>query len=132
MIVADLAAAVRDAAAHAQPGDVVLLSPACSSFDMFRNYAERGKAFKSLVQEPYERWLAVDKWIFFSVVALLAVGMTMVLSTSYLYAQERFGDGIYFFRKQLIAMGAGLVCLGRLLADAVGALSPFRLSACWQ
>jgi UDP-N-acetylmuramoylalanine--D-glutamate ligase len=49
VIVTDLAAAVRDAAAHARPGDVVLLSPACSSFDMFRNYAERGKAFKSLV-----------------------------------------------------------------------------------
>ena len=50
VIVADLAAAVADAAAHAQPGDVVLLSPACSSFDMFRDYAERGKAFKSLVR----------------------------------------------------------------------------------
>ena len=50
VIVADLAAAVGDAAAHAQPGDVVLLSPACSSFDMFRDYAERGKAFKSLVR----------------------------------------------------------------------------------
>ena len=45
-----LAAAVRDAAAHARPGDVVLLSPACASFDMFANYAERGRAFKSLVQ----------------------------------------------------------------------------------
>ena len=50
VLVDDLAAAVRDAAAHAEPGDVVLFSPACSSFDMFRNYAERGKAFKSLVQ----------------------------------------------------------------------------------
>jgi UDP-N-acetylmuramoylalanine--D-glutamate ligase len=49
VIVQDLPAAVADAAAHAQSGDVVLLSPACSSFDMFRNYAERGKAFKSLV-----------------------------------------------------------------------------------
>jgi UDP-N-acetylmuramoylalanine--D-glutamate ligase len=50
VLVDDLAAAVRDAAAHAQPGDVVLLSPACSSFDQFRNYAERGKTFKNLVQ----------------------------------------------------------------------------------
>jgi UDP-N-acetylmuramoylalanine--D-glutamate ligase len=48
--VGDMEAAVRDAFAHAQPGDVVLLSPACSSFDMFRNYAERGQIFKSLVQ----------------------------------------------------------------------------------
>jgi UDP-N-acetylmuramoylalanine--D-glutamate ligase len=50
VVVQNLEAAVRDAAAHARPGDVVLLSPACSSFDMFRNYAERGKAFKNLVQ----------------------------------------------------------------------------------
>jgi UDP-N-acetylmuramoylalanine--D-glutamate ligase len=50
VIVESLEAAVRDAASHARPGDVVLLSPACSSFDMFRNYAERGKAFKSLVR----------------------------------------------------------------------------------
>jgi UDP-N-acetylmuramoylalanine--D-glutamate ligase len=51
VIVDDLRAAVRDAAAHAQPGDGVLLSPAWSSFDQFRNYAERGKLFKSLVRE---------------------------------------------------------------------------------
>jgi len=50
VIVDDLEAAVRDAAAHARPGDVVLLSPACSSFDQFANYAERGRVFKRLVQ----------------------------------------------------------------------------------
>jgi UDP-N-acetylmuramoylalanine--D-glutamate ligase len=50
VMVESLAAAVRDAHEHARPGDVVLLSPACSSFDMFRNYAERGRVFKSLVQ----------------------------------------------------------------------------------
>jgi UDP-N-acetylmuramoylalanine--D-glutamate ligase len=50
IVVDSLESAVKDAYRHAKPGDVVLLSPACSSFDMFRNYAERGKIFKSLVQ----------------------------------------------------------------------------------
>jgi cell division protein FtsW len=54
---------------------------------------------------------AVDKWLLLAVGALLALGITMVLSTSYLYSQERFTDGTYFFRKQLIAAGAGLVAL---------------------
>ena len=42
--------AVRVAAELAQPGDAVLLSPACSSFDMFRDYKERGDVFVSAVQ----------------------------------------------------------------------------------
>jgi cell division protein FtsW len=46
-----------------------------------------------------------------AVAGLLALGVTMVLSTSYLHSQERYGDGTYFFRKQLIAMGAGAVAL---------------------
>jgi UDP-N-acetylmuramoylalanine--D-glutamate ligase len=50
VIVENLADAVREAAAAARPGDVVLLSPACSSFDQFQNYAERGKVFKALVE----------------------------------------------------------------------------------
>jgi cell division protein FtsW len=54
---------------------------------------------------------AIDKWLLLAVTLLLAVGVTMVLSTSYLYSQERFADGTYFFRKQLIAIGAGLVAL---------------------
>jgi UDP-N-acetylmuramoylalanine--D-glutamate ligase len=41
--------AVRRAHAEARPGDVVLLAPACSSFDMFTDYAERGRAFKAEV-----------------------------------------------------------------------------------
>lgn len=55
--------------------------------------------------------IAVDGWLFFAVAVLLAVGITMVLSTSYLYSQERFSDGTYFFRKQLMAVGAGLIAL---------------------
>lgn len=42
---------VRRAAEIAEPGDAVLLSPACSSFDMFTNYEERGRRFRELVLE---------------------------------------------------------------------------------
>ncbi len=42
--------AVRWAADEAQSGDVVLLSPACASFDMFENYARRGEAFQAAVK----------------------------------------------------------------------------------
>ena len=44
-----LDAAVREAAADAAPGDTVLLSPACASFDQFRDFEDRGDQFRALV-----------------------------------------------------------------------------------
>ncbi|HWX12457.1 MAG TPA: UDP-N-acetylmuramoyl-L-alanine--D-glutamate ligase [Trinickia sp.] len=46
-----LEAATRAASAAAQPGDVVLLSPACASFDMFKHYAHRAAVFRSAVED---------------------------------------------------------------------------------
>jgi UDP-N-acetylmuramoylalanine--D-glutamate ligase len=45
----DLETAVRAAAGDAVPGEVVLLSPACASYDQFRNFEERGEAFRRIV-----------------------------------------------------------------------------------
>jgi len=47
---ATLEVAVKQAAASAQSGDVVLLAPACASFDQFQNYEHRGRVFKELVR----------------------------------------------------------------------------------
>jgi UDP-N-acetylmuramoylalanine--D-glutamate ligase len=48
---ADMREAVRRAAELAQPGDAVLLSPACASYDMFHGYPHRGQVFAAEVEE---------------------------------------------------------------------------------
>ncbi|HDR9877178.1 TPA: UDP-N-acetylmuramoyl-L-alanine--D-glutamate ligase [Burkholderia cenocepacia] len=53
---ATLEGAVHAAADLAEPGDAVLLSPACASLDMFRNYAHRAEVFRAVVDE-----IAIDK-----------------------------------------------------------------------
>jgi UDP-N-acetylmuramoylalanine--D-glutamate ligase len=55
---ADMSTAVRTAFASASPGATVVLAPACASFDMFRDYAERGRVFKQEVRALEESWNA--------------------------------------------------------------------------
>jgi UDP-N-acetylmuramoylalanine--D-glutamate ligase len=47
----DLVHAVAHAAVEARPGEIVLLSPACASYDQFANYEQRGDAFRDIVRE---------------------------------------------------------------------------------
>ena len=49
-----MAEAIRQAMADARPGDVVMLSPACASFDQFRDYEARGQAFRQIVEALLE------------------------------------------------------------------------------
>ena len=56
-----LETAVQQAYEQARPGDVVLLAPACASFDQFDNYEHRGRAFKQAVAELAEREIALEE-----------------------------------------------------------------------
>lgn len=54
IVVETLQQAVEAAKKHAQPGDAVLLSPACASLDMFKNYEDRGRQFKAMLAKLLE------------------------------------------------------------------------------
>jgi len=55
VIVEDMEAALAKARETAEPGDVVALSPACASFDQFKNFESRGDAFREMVKKIIER-----------------------------------------------------------------------------
>jgi UDP-N-acetylmuramoylalanine--D-glutamate ligase len=55
-LASDMRSAVRQAFALAAPGGAVLLAPACASFDMFRDYADRGRVFKQETRRLEEEW----------------------------------------------------------------------------
>jgi cell division protein FtsW len=52
-----------------------------------------------------------DLWLLIATFGLVGLGIVMVFNASYFYAQERYGDGFVFFRKQLFALGCGATLL---------------------
>ncbi len=110
--------AVRAAARFAQPGDTVLLSPACSSLDMFRDYAQRGNVFAAAVQEldmsTRTRGLHIDAVALSLVAAIVLLGLIMVTSASISIASKESGNAFSYLERQLV-----LCLIGFVLAGAV-------------
>lgn len=57
------------------------------------------------------RWLAVDRYLFFSVSTLMAVGLVMVYSASFAISQDVYGNGLHFVSRQAMAVALGLILL---------------------
>jgi UDP-N-acetylmuramoylalanine--D-glutamate ligase len=123
--------AVNEAAEAARPGEVVLLSPACASFDQFRDYEARGDAFsgggggfvmgvvadlRNSEREPARtvgpkrggRWFwEIDRVLLFFVAVLIAVGLIAVAAASPAAGQRLSGGGVsytplHYFYRQLV------------------------------
>jgi len=57
------------------------------------------------------RWLAVDRYLFFCVSTLMALGLVMVYSASFALSQRDYGNGLHFVTRQGIAVALGLILL---------------------
>ena len=67
----------------------------------------------------HETFEKLDKALLLAVVSMLGIGLVQVYSSSFIFAIETYGDGLFFFKKQLIFTGLAFIAL------VVGALIPF-------
>lgn len=60
---------------------------------------------------PIARGKSSDKLLLFLACGLAAFGLVMVYSSSYIYSQEKFGDGLYYFNRHLVFLSIGLISM---------------------
>ena len=133
MTAGDLATAVAAAAAAAAAGDVVLLSPACASFDQFTSYEQRGEEFGKLVQKlagVKPAGQLEQRLLVLVTLGLVAFGLVMVFSATSASAALGEGDPMTFVVKQGAYALSGLVLLAlasRFDYHRLRALAPILL-----
>ncbi len=129
VIVDDLAAAVRDAAAQARAGRRGLAVAGVFELRQFRNYAERGKVFKRLVQAIMREGLAVDKWMLLAVAALLGDGGDDGVEHQLSLFPRTLRRRHLFFPQAADRHGRGISRAGGLFDLAIALISALCLSA---
>lgn len=69
------------------------------------------RRFNPLSLLPLSTGGVSDKVLLFVSISLAAFGLVMVYSASYIFSQEKFGDGLYYFNRHLVFLGAGFIAM---------------------
>lgn len=69
------------------------------------------KRFNPLFWVPFRAGGNSDKLLLLISISIAAFGLVMVYSSSYIFSQEKFGDGLYYFRRHLLFLGVGFVVM---------------------